>query len=292
MAFRGGKGVLPILAVLAAAALGASSGLYIQGLAFSSLAMSSLRMTIPFLLALPATAKHGLVLGRPGMRKRLFITSALNAGRLYLFILAFKLTSIGNAVVLLYLWPVFSLLADSVRKREKPGWERLGVLALATAGVAVLNSGGEMAISGDDLLGSACMIVSALIYGGTAIVFKDALSVMTEIDTLYFQNAVGGVVFLPFLLAEIPRVPLSQLGIGIVYGVAVGFVGFGLFFVAMKRLPLFKYSALSYSEVPMGLLVGILFRGETMTAAKWIGVGLVIAGSFLAQKLRIGAPSS
>ncbi|HEY9054396.1 MAG TPA: EamA family transporter [Rectinemataceae bacterium] len=283
---------MPTLAVVAAAGLGASSGLYIKGLAFSSLAMSSLRMTIPFLLALPTVAKHGLLLGRRGMRMRLFVTSALNAGRLYLFIQAFKLTSIGNAVVLLYLWPVFALLMDSLRKREKPGWQKIGVLALATTGVVALNSGQGFSISGNDLLGSACMILSALVYGGTAIVFKDALSVMTETDTLYFQNAIGGMAFLPFLIAEIPHVPLAQLGIGIAYGAAVGFVGFGLFFVGMKRLPLFKFSALSYSEVPLGLLVGILFQGEVMTPWKWLGIALVIAGSFFAQTLRLGDTSS
>ncbi|MEN6490365.1 MAG: EamA family transporter, partial [Rectinema sp.] len=155
---------MPILAVLVAAALGASSGLYIKGLAFSSLAMTSLRMTVPLLLVLPSAAKHGLLLGKRGMRWQLFLASALNAIRLYLYVLAYKLTSMGNAVVLLYLWPVFALV-------------------------------------------------------------------------------IGGIIFLPFLIAEIPHAPLSHLSIGIFYGVAVGLVGFGLFFVGMKRLPLFQYSA-------------------------------------------------
>lgn len=277
---------MPILAVLAAAALGASSGLYIKGLAFSSLAMSSLRMTVPFLLVLPSAAKHGLLLGKPGMRGKLLVASALNATRLFLYVLAYKLTAIGNAVVLLYLWPVFALAFDSIRLKRPLSLSRLGVLLLATVGVAVMNMHRDFSLAGPDLIGSACMILSALIFAGANIIFKEALSVVSEIDTLYFQNAVGAIIFLPFLVAEIPGAPLAHLGIGILYGIVVGLVGFGLFFVGMKRLPLFQYSALSYTEVPFGLLLGIVFAGEHMKTNQVAGVTLIITGSFLAQRLR------
>ncbi|GAB6275640.1 MAG: hypothetical protein SAMD01599839_01800 [Rectinema sp.] len=275
---------MPILAVLVAAALGASSGLYIKGLAFSSLAMTSLRMTVPLLLVLPSAAKHGLLLGKRGMRWQLFLASALNAIRLYLYVLAYKLTSMGNAVVLLYLWPVFALVIDSIRLKKSLSVVRLGILLLSIAGVLVMNLNKRFSLSETDLLGSACMIASALIFAVTNIIFKQALSVISEIDTLYFQNAIGGIIFLPFLIAEIPHAPLSHLSIGIFYGVAVGLVGFGLFFVGMKRLPLFQYSALSYSEVPFAVLLGIAFRGEKMTALQGLGMALIVLGSFLAQR--------
>jgi drug/metabolite transporter (DMT)-like permease len=274
-----------MLAILAAATIGASSGLYIQGLAFSSLAMSSLRMTVPFLLALPSAYRHGLALGKPGMRKKLFVASALNAFRLFLYILSYKLTSIGNAVVLLYLWPVFALVIETVRFKRSMSVSKLTVLCLASAGVLLMNLHRDFSFSGPDLLGSLCMILSAFIFAGTNIMFKQAVSVMSEVDTVYFHNAIGGIVFLPFLLAEISSVPLSHLGIGIFYGAVVGLAGFGLFFVGMKRLPMFQYSALSYSEVPIGLIFGILFAGESVVWNQGLGVVLILAGSFLALKL-------
>lgn len=278
---------IPIAAVLAASALGASSGLYIKGLAFSGLALSSLRMTVPFLLTLPSAARHGLVLGKPGIRGRLFFASALNAFRLYLYILAYKLTTIGNAVVLLSLWPLFALLIESRRSKKPLSPLRLSVLILASAGVAVMNLDRGFSPTGADMLGSLLMIVSAFVFAVTAIVFKEALSVMSELDALYFQNAVGAIVFLPFLIAEIPSVPLAHLGVGLVYGFAAGFVGFGLFFVAMKRLPLFQYSALTYSEILFGLFFGIIFRGENFTLLQGCGVVLILTGSLWAQKLRL-----
>ncbi len=286
---RGGR-ALPVLAVLSATAICASSGLFIKGLPFSSIAMTSLRMTTPFLLALPSAWRHGVLFGKPGMRKALFVASTLNGFRMLLFVIAFKLTSMSNAVVLLYLWPVFALAIDSVRLKKPLSMARLGILLLSLAGVVVMSLDKGLSLSSADMLGGACMIASALVFAGTNIIFKDVLSVMSEIDALYFQNAMGAFVFLPFLIAEIPRAPLSHLGIGVFYGVAVGFVGFGLFFVGMKRLPLFQYSALSYSEVPFAVLLGIVFRGERMTVLQGSGMALIVLGSFLAQRSRSSSP--
>jgi drug/metabolite transporter (DMT)-like permease len=277
--------IVPMLAILAAATIGASSGLYIKGLAFTSLAMSSLRMTVPFLLALPSAARHGFLFGKPGMRTKLFLASSLNAVRLFLYVMAYKLTSIGNAVVLLYLWPVFALLIETVRLKKGMSLPKFAVLGLASVGVLMMNLHRDFSFSGPDLLGSLCMILSAFMFAGTNIMFKQAVSVMSEVDTVYFHNAVGGILFLPFLLAEIPAVPLAHLGIGLFYGAAVGFIGFGLFFVGMKRLPMFQYSALSYSEIPIGLLFGILFAGESLVWNQGLGVIFILAGSILAQKL-------
>jgi drug/metabolite transporter (DMT)-like permease len=291
MTLKSRAGLLPVLAILAGAVIGASSGLYIKGLAFSSLAMSALRMSVPLFAVLPRTARHGLLLGKPGMRRLLFLTSALNAGRMYLFILADKLTAMSNAVVLLYLWPVFALLIDSASAKKRLSGAKFGVLFLATGGVVVMNLHRGFSLSGPDLLGSACMIVSAFVYAGTNVVYKQALSVMDESDVIYFQNGVGGIVFLAFLIAEIPGIPIAQLGIGIFYGFTVGFIGFGLFFYGMKRLPLFQYSALSYSEIPFGVFLGIAFRGETMTLNQAAGIVLIVAGSVLAQRLRTAKES-
>lgn len=276
-----------IAAVLVATVLGASSGLYIKGLAFSGLALSGLRMTVPFLCAIPFAARHKLLAGRPGMRKNLFLVSAMNAARLYLYILAYKLTAIGNAVVLLYLWPVFALLIESALEKKKLSAAKLGILFLATAGVVAMNIDKRFSLSGSDIAGSLCMIASAFIFAWSTIIFKGALAEIEEIDAVYFQNGVGAIVFLPFLLAELPGAPPAHIALGLLYGLAVGLVGFGLYFVGMKRLPLFQYSALSYFEIPSGLLMGMLFKGEAMTIGRAVGVALIFAGSFTAMKLRL-----
>lgn len=278
--------VVPVVAVLVAAALGASSGLYIKGLEFSSLALAGFRMGIPFVLSLPFVLARGTALGHPDQRRALWVASAFNAARMLLFIVAYKLTSIGNAVVLLYLWPVFALVFGCFRDRRAPSRGQVGILALAVAGVAVMNLHRSFSLGGTDLVGSGAMLGSAALFAVTALLFKKALAQVHETDTLYFQNGIGALVFLPFLIAEVPTASLGSVGLASVYGLVVGFGAFGLFFFAMKRLPLFQYSALAYSEVPFGVALGVVVLGEAVVWNQVVGAVLVLGASFLAQRTK------
>jgi len=278
--------LIPILAIIAGAVIGSSSGLYIKTLAFSSLALTGFRTGIPALLMLPAMLRKGRALGMPGRSKELWIASSLNAVRMLLYVMAFKLTTVGNAVVLLYLWPIFTLVFESARNKQAPDALKIALVVLSFAGVVVMNLHRGLGFSIDDLYGSILMIVSAAGYAVTAIMFKKALESVGEADVVYYQNAVGAVVYLPFLAIELGSAPLLDTGMGIVYGATVGLAGFVLFFYAMKRLPMFQYGALSYVEVPISVMVGIVFLGESFVPNQLAGAVMVIIASLLAQKVR------
>jgi len=282
--------LLPILAVMTGAALGASSGLYIKTLAFSSLALTGFRTAIPALLILPVMIRSGRALGLPGRRKWLWIASSINAARMLLHVMAFKMTTVGNAVVLLYLWPIFALVFDSVRAKQAPGASRIALVVLSFTGVVVMNLHRGLGLSKSDLYGSLLMIASAAGFAVTAILFKKALESVGEADTVYFQNAVGAVVYLPFLLSGIGSAPVRDIVLGVVYGGTVGLVGFLCFFYAMKRLPMFQYGALSYIEVPISVMLGVLILGENFVANQLVGAIMVIIASLAAQRLRSVKP--
>jgi drug/metabolite transporter (DMT)-like permease len=282
---------IPIVAVLTGAAFGASSGLYIKTLAFSSLALAGFRTGIPALFILPAMIRNGRALGLPGRSKGLWIASSVNAVRMLLYVMAFKLTSVGNAVVLLYLWPIFALVFESARTKRAPGAYRIALVALSFAGVVVMNLHRGLGLSRGDLYGSLLMIVSAAGYAITVILFKKALESVGEADVVYFQNAVGAVVYLPFLIYGIVSAPARDIALGVVYGGTVGMLGFFCFFFAMKRLPIFQYGTLAYSEVPIGVILGVLILGESFMPNQLAGAIIVIAASLLAQRLRSDGPA-
>jgi len=278
--------ILPVLAVLAGASFGASSGLYIKGVHFSSLALTGLRMGAPFLVMLPFMIRGGKFLGPPGRRRNLWIASGVNAARMLLFILAYKLTSVGNAVVLLYLWPVFALLIDALRLHRRPTRGQLSLVGLSFAGVVVMNLHRGFSMSINDLVGSLAMVLSAAGFATTVILFKEALTELKETEAIFFQNATGAIVFLPFLALELGSVPLADLGIGLGYGLSVGVAGFFCFFYAMKRLPIFRYGALAYTEVPIAVILAVLVLGERIVPDQILGAAMVVIASFLAQRAR------
>ena len=276
---------LPVIAILIGTALGASSGLFIKGLSISSLALSGFRMGVPFLLLFPYVIRMKTFRGTPGMGKRLILGSSLNSIRMFFYIAAYKLTTLGNAVVLLYLWPVFALLFQSLFRKKRPGWKQIGLLLAAFAGVLIMNLHRDFSLHGKDLPGSLLMIASAALFSVTMLLFKTALKELDELSSLFHQNAVGALIFLPFLIGEIPAMPPVDLGIGLVYGVAVGIVSFGLFFFSLKRLPIFQYSALAYSEVIFGLIFSVTVLGEGLVINQIAGALIVVAASFYSQQV-------
>jgi drug/metabolite transporter (DMT)-like permease len=282
---------IPILAVMTGAALGASSGLYIKRLAFSSLALTGFRMGIPVLLMLPAMIRNGRVFGLPGRSKGLWMASTVNAVRMLLYVMAFKLTSVGNAVVLLYLWPIFALVFDAAMTKRAPGVSRIALVALSFAGVIVMNLHRGFGLSNGDLYGSLLMIASAAGFAFTVILFKKALESVGEADAVYFQNAVGAIVYLPFLVSEIGLAPARDIALAAVYGGTVGMVGFFCFFFAMKRLPIFQYGTLAYIEVLLGVILGVIVLGESFVPNQLVGAIMVVSASYLAQRLRSAKPA-
>ena len=198
-------------------------------------------------------------------------------------ILSFKLTTMTNAVILLYTWPLFALLIHAVTTKEKLKAKEITLLLLAFSGVIFLNVHKGFSLSSSDMRGNLFMVFSALIFSVAILIFKGALADHSEGEVLYFQNALGALIFIPFLLVELPGMPLTAVLTGILYGFSVGIISFGCFFFALKKLPVFQYGALSYVEVFFAMLFGILIMGEETRWNILLGAALILTSSILSQ---------
>ena len=272
-----------LAAIILGTLIGASSGLFIKGISFSSLAFSGFRMGVPFFILLPMMIRKGLVFGPKEQRKNLWFGSLFNAVRMLLYILAYKLTSIANGVVLLYLWPLFALLLEAAVLKKMLKLKEIGLIFLALTGVVCLNLEKGFSFSQEDLMGSFCMILSAFVFSASALIFKNALGDHSEGEVLYFQNALGAVIFVPFMLVELPAATVTETGVAAMYGLLVGIVAFGCMFYAMKRMPIFQYGALTYLEVIFGVVFGLLWLQEGFSLSKGVGILLVLSASILSR---------
>lgn len=242
-------------------------------------------MGIPFLILLPYMIKRRSLIGPKKNRKKLWLGSLLNAFRMILYILSYKLTTIGNAVVLLYLWPLFALIFHSLFTKTRLTKAQILLLLLAFSGTILLNLHRDFSLMGNDLQGSLLMILSALIFSISTLIFRDALTSMNEPEVLYFQNIAGALIFLPILFVESRGVPLIEILKGILYGGSVGLLGFGCFFYALKRLSLFHYSSLTYIEVFFGVFIGVLVLSEPLHGSMVLGGLMIILASFLSRMI-------
>ena len=287
--------LIPIMAVVSGAAIGAMSGLFIKGLPWSTSGMLGFRFAIPALFFLPLVYRKRTILGRKGQRGILWWGGILNLVRMVFYIIAFRLTTVGNAVVLLYLWPVFALIVFSFIKRKVPSITSIVIILAAFTGVAVMNLHRDFSIGSRDLYGSIAMILSAFTYSVTVFIYKKALADCSEGEVVFFQNGPGALVFLPLLVFEIADFkktvgffPVRGLFLGILYGLLIGVIAFSLFFFALKRISVFHYSIFCYFEVLFAVVFGVLILGEVLTLNQLSGMLIVVLSSFTAQRIREG----
>src|SRR5256885_669039 len=75
-------------------------------------------------------------------------------------------------------------------------------------------------------------------------------------------------------------VPLTNTLIIILSGIAGG-LGWFFYFSAMRGGPASKVVAIDRLSLPMAIVLSVLVLGETMTPLSWLGLALMVCGSWL-----------
>lgn len=142
----------------------------------------------------------------------------------------------------------------------------------------------ERGFGNEDFVGMGAMLLSAILFSLSMVIFKKELKNYTKTETIFYQNLVGAVVFLPFIFINRPLPTLTQTAVATTYGFLVGIVAFVLFFLALKRLKMDHYSLLTYWEVPAAMIFGIIFFNEAITPNMIVGGTLIVISGLLLRK--------
>lgn len=219
------------------------------------------------------------------LNKPILFASSINGIRTYFYILAFTLTSIGNAVIMLYTWPIFVVLFSSVMLKEKISGKKALLAIFAFMGGALMLSTNQFSFENKDLIGMVAMVFSAMLYALTVPIFKKQLEKVSGTEAIFYQNFIGMFLFLPFLFISTPLPTLNASILGIVYAVVIGIVGFILFFAGLKGLKASTASLLSYIEVFSAMVIAFIFFNQQITAPMLVGGAMVLLSSFFIRNV-------
>ncbi len=273
----------PYLAIIIAATIGGSSGVFIKLLELPAGTITFFRMAVPVLVLLGYLRYKGIKLFR-GNYRIMMVASVLNASRMFLFFVGYLYTSIGNAVIILFTWPIFGALFSAIFLKEKIPLRTAFLIGLAFLGIVIMYINKEISFGNQDFIGMAAMLFSAIMFSATAVIFKKELVNYSRTETIFYQNLVGSIAFLPFLFAGFPVPSALQAGVASLYGVLIGIVAFLLFFYALRKLKMSHYALFTYWEVIAALFFGVLFFQEAITLNMVIGGGLILATGILLRK--------
>ena len=273
-----------IYAVILAALIAGFNGILIKAMpSLSTGAIGWFRAGVPVLFLLPGLLK-ARQLKVQGSTRMLLLASVINAVRTYFFLLAFVYTSVGNAIVLFYVYPLFITIIETTVYKAPISKKQVLFMLLAFGGIAFTYADKEFSFESRDFIGMLAAILAAVGYAFFVSIFKRQTQDCNRNQLLFYQNLAGAVLFIPFLFG-LKDVALTHMGIGVFYGLLIGIVQFGLFFFGLKHLNATTAASLMYLEVLSAVLLSFFILNEELSWNTYVGGVLILISSFYISKL-------
>jgi len=205
------------------------------------------------------------------------------------FLGGLALTLPSHAALLYALTPTMVLLLAWVRGQERPGPRKLGGLALAFSGVAVLFSGKAGGILPPRwILGDIMVLVAVVAWAGYTVlsrplVLKHGAQRATTLTILF-----GLAVFAPLGLVGLPRLAVASVPpmawVGLVYlGLMTSVASYLLWFHALSMKEPSRVAIATNLQPVATAVLAWVFYGQGVTPSFALGAVLVIGGVILTQ---------
>jgi len=273
----------PYIAVIIAAVLAGSSGVFIKLLNLPPASITFFRLFIPVIILFCYFRWKQIKLFK-GNYKIMLLASSLNAIRIFLYFVAYLFTSIGNAVIILFTWPIFAAIFGAVLLKEKVTLREFSLIFIAFIGIFIMYMNKEISFGDKDFIGMVAMLLSSIIFSLTILIYKKELPNYSKEETIFYQNFIGSIIFLPFIFINRPFPTLIQTSVASLYGLLIGIVVFLLFFYGLNKLKVSHYSLFTYFEVPSALVFSFIFFKEMITLNMFLGGLLIVASGFLLKR--------
>lgn len=269
--------------IVLAAVIWGSSGAFVKYLNLPSTVLAFFRLAIPTLIlgAYFIVRRESLFGNKITW---LLIASVINAVRLIFFYIGFLNAPIGNAVIMLYTWPVFAVLFSYLFLKEPVPVRNRILLSFAMTGIVIIYLDKPFSLDHDVFWGMTAMLISSALYSTTVVIFKKESIRYNHLQLVFFQNLIGAGIFLPLFLLNMSALTAHTSWVASGYALLVGIIGFGLFFSALRNVKASTASFLAYIEVISAILFGIFLFHETLTWNVITGGILIIGSSVILKK--------
>ena len=251
-------------------------GVLIKSIPWNSLSINMVRSILSFILIFAYQRTQGR---KFVFNKMVLLGAVLNFVMALTFVMATKMTTAANAIVLQFTEPVFLILIVWIVYRQKPKKDAVLTCILVLCGIFCfffesLSTGG--------MAGNILAIVSGVTYAGVFLIKKFPGGDFES--SLMVSHLISIVAGIPFLMRETVFTP-TVWG----YVLVLGTVQFGLSYVflsrGLDRVSPVTASLTSTIEPILNPILVAIFCGETIGALSIFGAVLVI-GSATVYNLR------
>lgn len=208
-----------------------------------------------------------------------------------LYALGLLLASVSKTTALFYLTPIWSTLLGWPILKERHSMRRWGAIGLAVLGccLAMRINPGDTRLEAPDMLG----FLSGIFWGmGTVVLrrYPDA-DFRNATFAQYFCGAVITGAAILILGIEPPSVLATGKAVlmAVIFGGTVFMPSFLLLIRAMQYISPGLVGILMLSEVLVAVISAVIFLGETLEAAQWAGIAVILAAGVIVARSADGA---
>jgi drug/metabolite transporter (DMT)-like permease len=188
----------------------------------------------------------------------------------------------GLATILNSTSPIFTFfLTLAFAQQEIPGFRKLFGVAAGMAGICLIVGIQAFQGLGAQLVAQIAIVVATICYAGAAVFGRGfrGLDPMAPAAGSLLRGAailvpVSIAVERPWTLMPSASSILALLGLA-VFSTAFAFV---IYFRLIQTLGSVGTTAQAYLRVPIGVALGVLLLGESLSATAWIGLACVVVG--------------
>ena len=262
------------LAVLLTAILWSSSGLFVKLLEWHPVVIASLRSYIAVFFLVIFRFIFPPPSGSQNKPLPLWIGACAFAYTMLSFVIANRITTAANAILLQYSAPIWGAFLAWWLIKEKPRWEHWGALVLVFGGMGLflndaLGSGG--AIIGDLL--SVSSGISFALYSVLLRKIKDS----NPRDIMLLGHAVCAFFGVPFMILHPPVLTPSSVAIIFYMGIIQIGLTSVLFVYGMKRVRAIQALLITTAEPLLNPVWVFLIIGERPSLTALMGGAIIIA---------------
>lgn len=191
-------------------------------------------------------------------------------------------TDAGLATILNSTSPIFAfLLTVLITRHETVTSRKLFGVTAGLIGICLIVGVQALDGFGQELWAQLAIVTATICYAGAAIFgrkFKGLDPMMPAAGSLICGAAIlipiSLIVDQPWTLVPSTSSVLALLALS-VFSTALAFV---IYFRLVQTLGSVGTTAQAYLRVPIGVAIGVLFLGETLSSTAWIGLACVVAG--------------
>lgn len=204
------------------------------------------------------------------------------------FVLGLARTSVAHAAIVIALTPMLVLLMAVGIGQEHITVPKAAGMAIALAGVAVLQLGKKSGTTATPL-GDFLIFLAALTFAIFTVAGKTVTKRYGPVTVNTFAYVGGGLLLLPLTLWEGSQTALRDISalawLSVIYMAAFASVlAYLIYYYALTHAPASRVSALSYLQPLLATLMAIPILHEPVTTPLVAGGALVLAGVYVTER--------